>query len=174
MPLDQNPHQTVTRFECVGYLMSACEFFVSQKRQFCLFTTYPPRSKWVSSEKMIFSLPKSASSVSRSQAHLAKRIQAHTQPYSFGGRIKLIICQIRHELSVTIYEINTSWKKTLDGGHYISRIFLLLLVQNRISYCWQLSGYAWYCLRSEIERRSPLLFTYLMGHYYNPSVRTTT
>ena len=30
--------------------------------------------------------------------------QAYTQPYSFGGRIKLIICQIRHEIS-------TSWKK---------------------------------------------------------------
>ena len=26
------------------------------------------------------------------------------------------ICQIRHELSVTIHEISTSWKKTLDGG----------------------------------------------------------
>ena len=38
-------------------------------------------------------------------------IQAYTQPYSFGGRIKLIICQIRHELSVTIHEISTSWKK---------------------------------------------------------------
>ena len=37
-------------------------------------------------------------------------VQAHTQPYSFGGSIKLIICQIRHELSVTIQEISTSWK----------------------------------------------------------------
>ena len=27
------------------------------------------------------------------------------------GRIKLIICRIKHELSVTIYEISTSWKK---------------------------------------------------------------
>ena len=27
--------------------------------------------------------------------------EAYTQPYSFGRRIKLIICQIRHELSVT-------------------------------------------------------------------------
>ena len=64
---------------------------------------------------MIF-LPKSASSVSRSQAYLPKRKQAYTQPYSFGGKIKLIICQIRHELSVTIHEISTSGKKTLDGG----------------------------------------------------------
>ena len=35
-------------------------------------------------------------------------VQAYTQPYLFGGRIKLIICQIRHELSVIIHEINTS------------------------------------------------------------------
>ena len=46
-------------------------------------------------------------------------VLAYTQPYSFGGRIKLIICQIRHELSVTIHEISTSWKKTLDDGPYI-------------------------------------------------------
>ena len=42
-------------------------------------------------------------------------VQAYTQPYSFGGSIKLIICQIRHELSVTIHQISFSWKKTLDG-----------------------------------------------------------
>ena len=43
-------------------------------------------------------------------------VQAYTQPYLFSGRIKLIICQIKHELNVTVYEISTSWKKTLDGG----------------------------------------------------------
>ena len=43
--------------------------------------------------------------------------KAYTQPYSCGERIKLIICQIRYELGVTIHEISTSWKrKTLDGG----------------------------------------------------------
>ena len=31
--------------------------------------------------------------------------EAYTQPYSFGGRIKPIICQIRHELSVTIHDL---------------------------------------------------------------------
>ena len=35
--------------------------------------------------------------------------EAYTQPYSFGGRLKLIICQIWHELSVTIHEISTNW-----------------------------------------------------------------
>ena len=75
----------------------------------CLFT-YPPKSKWASSEKMIL-LPKSAPSLSRSVEIFPSVVQEYTQPYSFGGRIKLIICQIRHELSVTIYEIRTSWKK---------------------------------------------------------------
>ena len=37
-------------------------------------------------------------------------IQAYIQPYSCGGRIKLIICQIRLEISITIREISTSWK----------------------------------------------------------------
>ena len=161
-------------------------------RQFCLFT-YPPRSKWASSEKMFFFLPKSASSVSRSQAscsrvytiifvrrkdktnylskqtwakcyhsrnndsfwmrrvfcapnatilpvyipaktkmifiwkddfffcqnrkrqcyNISQRCSSVSQPHSFGGKIKLIICQIRHELSVTIYEISSSWKKNV-------------------------------------------------------------
>ena len=40
-------------------------------------------------------------------------VQGYTQPYSFGGKIKLIICQIRHELSVTIHVISTSWKKNV-------------------------------------------------------------
>ena len=48
MPLDQNPHQTVTRFGA-----NVCVFSVPQMRSFCLFT-YPPRSKWASSEEMIF------------------------------------------------------------------------------------------------------------------------
>ena len=39
--------------------------------------------------------------------------EANTQPYSFGGRVKLIICQIRHELSFIIHEISTSWKKNV-------------------------------------------------------------
>ena len=108
MPLDQNPHQTVTHFRCVGFSMNACGFSVPQMRQFCLFT-YPPRSKWASSEKMIFfakigiiynSIP-------------GPLVQAHTQPHSLGGRIKLIICQIRHELSVAIHEISTIWKKNV-------------------------------------------------------------
>ena len=94
MPLNQNPLQTVSRLGYVGFSVYACGFSVPQIRQFCCL----PRSKW---------------------GPLPSVVQAYTPPYSFGGRIKLIICQIRHELSVIIHEISTSWKKTLDGGLYI-------------------------------------------------------
>ena len=67
------------------------------QRQFCLFI-YPPKSKLASSEKIIFS--KSV-------------VQSFIQSYSFGGSIKLIICQIRHELSITIHKISTIWKKNV-------------------------------------------------------------
>ena len=35
MPLDQNPHQTVTRFGCVDFSMYARGFSVPQMRQIC-------------------------------------------------------------------------------------------------------------------------------------------
>ena len=38
-------------------------------------------------------------------------LRCTSQRCSFGGRIKLIICQTRHELNVTIHEISISWKK---------------------------------------------------------------
>ena len=52
---------------------------------------------------------------------MSQYLAAFTQPYSFGGRIKLIICEIRHGPSVTIHEISISCrKKTLDGGPNMS------------------------------------------------------
>ena len=50
-------------FGCFGFSKYACRFTVPQIRQFC-WLTYPPRSKWASSEKMIF-FPKSAFSVNQ-------------------------------------------------------------------------------------------------------------
>ena len=96
--------QTVTRFGCVGFSMYACGFSVPQMRQFWFLFTYPSRSKWASSEKMIF-FAKIGIFCKSIAGPLS---EAYTQPYSFGGRIKLIICQIRHELSVTIQKISTS------------------------------------------------------------------
>ena len=139
MLLDQNPHQTVTRFGCVGFLMysNACEFSVPQMRQLCLFT---PRSKWASSEKMIF-LPESASSVSRSHAHLAKRCSSV---------YKTIF--LRRKEKTTIHEISTSWKKNVRWRIlYIIGIKLLHLVNvikkilslctNKVSFIYHLIKY---------------------------------
>ena len=97
MALDQNPHQTVTHFGCVGFSMYACGFSAPQRRQICLFT-YPPRSK--RAEKMIV-LAKIGIFCKSIASPLSSVVQAYTQTYSFGGRIKLIICQIRHELLFT-------------------------------------------------------------------------
>ena len=52
------PNSAFVRIGCVGFSMYASRFSVPQMWQFCLFT-YPPRSKWGSSEKMIV-FPKSA------------------------------------------------------------------------------------------------------------------
>ena len=166
MPLDQNPHQTGTRFGCVGFSMYACWFSVTQMRQFCLFT-YPPRyiwlqllnqsnfvchhakvfmqnsSKWwlrnvhllrTTVELMLMAfhihiLPQqqysvlafyrrgyasffhyfhkitnirswrcfSSSKIRTQFSHIfcnVTIVQAYTQPYSFGGSLKVIICQI--------------------------------------------------------------------------------
>ena len=101
----QNPQKTGTRFGCIGFLMRACGISVPQMLQFCLFS-YSSRSKWASSEIMIFfaKIRIFCKSISGPLS------EAYTQSYSFGGRIKLIICHIRHNLSVTIHEISTSWK----------------------------------------------------------------
>ena len=100
MPLVQNPHQTVTRFGGLGFSMYVCGFSVPQMRQL------GPRLKGNWSEEMIF---------------------FRWSTYSFGGRIKLIICHIRHELSFSIHEISTSWKKTLDGEPINFRILFWCL-----------------------------------------------
>ena len=91
--------------------------FCAQMRQFCLFT-YPPISKWASRSILAHSL-QHYHDFQTNVAIFASVVQAYIQSYLFGGRIKLFICQIRHELSVTIHEISTSWKKTLNGGPYI-------------------------------------------------------
>ena len=89
---------------CVGFSMYACGFSVT-----ILLVYIPAKIKtsfiW---KDDVFCQNRH---VSRSVRIFPSVVQAYTQPYSFGGGIKLIICQIRHELSVTIYEISTSWKK---------------------------------------------------------------
>ena len=68
-------------------------------------------------------------------------VQAYTQPYSFGGRIKLIICQIRHELSVTIHEISPSWK---NNARWRTLIFFFC--------CWYTIHCCCYCILISVMR----------------------
>ena len=106
MPLDRNPHQTVTRFGCGGFSIYACGFSVPQMRQFCLFT-YPPRSKWASSENMFFFFAKIGIFCKSFAGSLPSVVQAYTQPYLFGGKIKLIFCQIwYHSRNKLTYLLN--------------------------------------------------------------------
>ena len=84
MFLYQNPHQTVTRFGCVRLSMDACGFSVTRLQIY--FFTYPPKSKWSSSEKIYFF----AKIYLFCKSITSPLSEAYTQPHSFGGRIKLI------------------------------------------------------------------------------------
>ena len=90
-------------------------FFLAKIGIFCksiagpLVQAYIQSSKWAWSEKMIF-FAKIGIFCKSIAGPLS---EAYTQPYSFGGRIKLLIYQIRHELSLTIHEISTIWKKNV-------------------------------------------------------------
>ena len=103
MPLNQNPHQTVTHFGCLGFSMYACEFSVRAKI----------KMSFIGKDDFFFA--KIGIFCKSIAGPLPSVVQAYMQPYWFGERIKLIICQIRHELSITIHEISTSLiNKTLD------------------------------------------------------------
>ena len=108
MALDQNPHQTVTCFGCVGFSMYVCGFSAPQMRNFaCLHTRKDQNELHM---KRCFFFAKIGIFCKSIAGPHPSIVQAYSQQYSYGGRLKLIICQIRHE-------INTSWKK-LDGGPY--------------------------------------------------------
>ena len=115
----------------VRWLLNVClrVFPVPQMRQFCLFT-YQPRSKWASAEKKIFFAKIGIFGKSRA-GPFPSLVQAYAHTYSCDGRIKLITCQIRHELSVTTHEIsicsrkeNVSWW-TLYLSLYVFSCILL-------------------------------------------------
>ena len=82
---------------------------------------------------------------------LSKVIQllqiSYTQPYSFGGRIKLIICQIRPELSVTIQEISSTWNKNIRWRtHYI-----LCFIRTHYNVDLQYTGCNKYAYNADIK-----------------------
>ena len=153
MSLDQNSHQTfldASTFQCMraGFMCPKCDDFA------CLHTRQDQNELHL---KIRF-FAKVGIFCMSIVGPLPSVVQAYTQPYSFGGRIKLIICQIRHEPSVTIYKICTRWKKALDGGPYTkrkSRIFIEIFlkkknrnemkgkIKNDYIWCWAIS--AWEC-----------------------------
>ena len=120
--------------------MYACRFSVPQMRQ-----VQKPRSKVSSSENMIFFVKIVKSNV----AIFPSVVQAYTQSYLFDRRIKLIICQIRHELSVTIHEINSSWIKTLDGRPY-TWFFMILSAISALKIVFGLFFYFCFQYTTEI------------------------
>ena len=87
MPLDQNPHQTVTRFGYVIFSTYAGGFSVLQMQQIML-VYIPPKIKMSFIWKDDF-----FAKIGKSNVAIFRRVvQEYTQSYSFGGRIKLIIC----------------------------------------------------------------------------------
>ena len=102
LPLDLNPHQTVTLFGC-RWLFNVCVRVFCAPNATILFVYIPAKIKMSFIRKDCFFFCRNRHLL---QAIFPSVIQAYTQPYdySFAGRIKLIICQIRHELSVTVHE----------------------------------------------------------------------
>ena len=114
MALNQNSHQTVTSV-WVRRLFNVCVrvFCVSNAK--ILIAYIPAMIKMSFIWKDDFFFAKIGIFRKSIAGALPSVVRAYTQPYLFDGRIKLIICQIRH---VTIHVISTSWKKkTLDGGY---------------------------------------------------------
>ena len=86
-------------------------FWVRRLFNVCVnLDSYAPRSKRPSSEK--------------DDIFAKIGIFCKSIAYSFGGRIKLIICQIRHELSVTIHAL------TYLIGHYNPSVRIIDLVSH--------------------------------------------
>ena len=93
MPLDQNPHQTVTRFGRVGFSMYTCGFSVPQMHFDCLHTRQDQNKLHLKRCFFFFC---------QNRAHLAKR-----KRIGFVRR-KDKTNYLSNERSVTIHEISTS------------------------------------------------------------------
>ena len=141
MPLDQNPYLTVTCFGCVGSFNVKVRVFKCPNATI-LLVYIPPKIKmsFIWKDDFYFKISIFCKSTA---GPLPSVVQAYTQPYSFRGRIKLIIFQIRQELSITIHDINISWRKKnaiwwtqyMVGGECIKFIFISFNVLFSIYIC---------------------------------------
>ena len=88
-------------------LFNACMRIVCALNATILLVYIPAKIKMSFIWKNDFFFAKIVISCKSIAGQLPRVVQAYTQPYSLGGRIKLITCQIKHELSVTIREKRT-------------------------------------------------------------------
>ena len=154
MPLDQNPHQTVTHFGCVSFSIYVCGFSVPKILQFCLFT-YPPRSKCASSVKMTFFFAKSgifckpiAGPLSKAITHwMVNGLQLLNQFYSVWRHTKVRF----NDVSKMINCWERRWIDVDSASRTLSRVYALLA-----SHSWV---YRWGCqFRSHTELTVLLFF----------------
>ena len=118
MPLDQNPYQTVTRFN-IG----------PKSDNFACLHTHQDQNE-LHLKRLFFFLAKSASSVSRSQAHLAKQKRIGYTTIFVQRKDKTNYLS-NQTWDVTIHEISTSWKKKLDGGPMTKLTRQLIVLETR-------------------------------------------
>ena len=110
-------NQTVTRFGCVGFQCMRAGFLFPKCDNFACLHTRQDQNELHLKRGFFAKISIFCKSIDFSV------VQAYTQPYLFGGRIKLIIYQIRHKLSVTIYEISTSCPKKPYMANSIYKVF---------------------------------------------------
>ena len=146
MTLDQNLHQTVTRFECICCSMYACGFSVPEMRLFCLFT-YPPRSKWISSEKMFFFFQNRINVVGASRQD---QNELHLKRFFFLGKLASSVAKRKRIVWSIGFNSWTNW--TLYG---IIPRFLCKLCLNDISEmfnCWELRRISFFLSQQQYSR----------------------
>ena len=122
MPLDQNPLPNSESF-WVHRLFYVCVrvFCAPNATILLVYITAKIKMSFICKDDFFFAkIGIFCKSIAGPYSPAVVVVQAYTQPYSFGGRIKLIICQIRHELSV-YHSLNNHLlkRKNLDGGPII-------------------------------------------------------
>ena len=162
-----------------------CGFSVPQMRIFCLLT-YPPRSIWASFEKMIF-LSKSASSLSRSQAHLAKRKRIGWSIGFNSWIIWTLYCVIQRSLCKIrlndVSEMFNCWERLwtdVDDAHFLpqqqySWVYALFLAYHALVYRWGCQFLALFSQDNEHTKLTIIVFfqnpyatlAHILQYYHN-------
>ena len=166
MILDQNPHQAVTRFGCVGFLCPKCD------NSACSHTCQDQNELHL---KRWFFLPKSASSESRLQAHLAKRkrigwLQLLNQLNFVWHHAKVFISNSSHWcvrnvqlLRTTVTALHTHF---LQQQQY-SRMYALFLAFRALVYQWWCQFLSLFSQNNEHTELTYAIFAHIRQHYHD-------